>query len=117
MKKDSDLDKSNDKYINNIDSCQVVCSIESLSTDKSKKSSKDEIDKDKPKLISADEIASSYISARTNTSSLSKSPLINKSPLISELGHYAFSRRKQSNDSNSKENSLNKDLDTISKAE
>lgn len=92
MAKDSWLKNTELGYINNMDSCQLVCSTDKFDSIK-KIEKEEETNKTEPtKLISADEIAASYISNQKNSTVLSKSHLINKSPLVSELGHYAFAK-------------------------
>jgi hypothetical protein len=95
MAKDSWLKNTELGYINNMDSCQLVCSTDKYDSNKKADEEKEPVKTKSTKLISADEIAASYISNQKNSTVLTKSHMINKSPLVSELGHYALSDDKK----------------------
>jgi predicted DsbA family dithiol-disulfide isomerase len=95
MAKDSWVKNTELGFINNIDSCQLVCSTEKLNPNNTNNKVKNEVKKEETKLISADEIAASYISNQKNSTILTESRLINPSQMMGEFGHFAISHGKK----------------------
>lgn len=91
MAKKSWVKNSELGFINNLDSCELVCSTEKLDSTKINHKVQNNVEIEKPKLISADEIAASYISNQKNSTILTESDLVKPTHLMGEFGHFAIS--------------------------
>ena len=95
MAKDSWVKNSELSYINSIDSCQITCSTEKFDSTNEKEELPENIEKNKSKLISADEIAKSYISNQKDSTIIEESHLLKATPTMGEFGHFIITQEKK----------------------